>query len=258
MNEITKPLTKTEKSDLEKYKVAITKLAHSYMECYPMLLDLRDRRLYREECSTFEEFCQNHWGFTRRWVDEVISSGVAVQGLPKDLRTKVLNLGAARALKKIKPEKRADAVKKAAKNGDSVAQALEDIRKQQEEEAGIVTHESTDSEGYPIPAGLEEFYERRSETDAALKQLTQVRVWFKKLWNANDPLVRYVPQHVRQHLDDAWTCIKESRPDVVCLHCDGNHSYQCGACKGTGFISRWRADNDQTGKRAARNKKLKK
>jgi hypothetical protein len=45
---------------------------------------------------------------------------------------------------------------------------------------------------------------------------------------------------------------------VVCLHCDGNHSYQCGACKATGFISRWRADNDQTGKRAARNKKLKK
>jgi DNA modification methylase len=37
------------------------------------LRKIRDERLYREQWGTFEDYCQQRWGFTRRHVDNVIA-----------------------------------------------------------------------------------------------------------------------------------------------------------------------------------------
>lgn len=38
------------------------------------LLEIRDRRLYREHYGTFEEYCQDRWGFTKVRATQLIQA----------------------------------------------------------------------------------------------------------------------------------------------------------------------------------------
>lgn len=46
----------------------------TYMKVGQALMEIRDNRLYRKEFQTFEEYCREKWGRSRRWANRIIKS----------------------------------------------------------------------------------------------------------------------------------------------------------------------------------------
>jgi hypothetical protein len=73
--EITEPLTAMERSALVHEEAAIEQGAEKVAKA---LAAIRDRRLYREDYSTFEDYCRERWGMTHRHVNrEIVAAEVA-------------------------------------------------------------------------------------------------------------------------------------------------------------------------------------
>lgn len=45
------------------------------------LLEIRDSRLYRQQCPTFETYCRERWGMARNYANKVIAATEVVQNL---------------------------------------------------------------------------------------------------------------------------------------------------------------------------------
>lgn len=50
----------------------------TYMKVGYALMEIRDNRLYRKEFKTFEEYCQEKWGRSRRWANQIIKASEVV------------------------------------------------------------------------------------------------------------------------------------------------------------------------------------
>lgn len=81
----------------------------TFVEVGAALLEIRDRRLYRESHGDFESYCHEKWGFSRQRAHQMIeAAGVVGQlstmvgnGLP-------INERQARELARVAPERRAE------------------------------------------------------------------------------------------------------------------------------------------------------
>lgn len=67
-------LTLTERYDLLGYENAIRKGLKTFIDVGNALMAIRDGRLYRVEYATFEEYCDNKWGFTDRRARQLIGA----------------------------------------------------------------------------------------------------------------------------------------------------------------------------------------
>jgi len=61
--EIVEELTEDEQADLHRLEM---KVERAFVESGNALREIRDRRLYRSKHKTFEEYCQDRFGFQRR------------------------------------------------------------------------------------------------------------------------------------------------------------------------------------------------
>jgi len=46
----------------------------TYVQVGLALATIRDRRLYRQEFTTFEEYCRSRWEYGRRYINQLISA----------------------------------------------------------------------------------------------------------------------------------------------------------------------------------------
>ncbi len=94
-------LTRKETSDLEKLENVIAKGVGRFLAVGKALMEIRDRRLYRTEYATFEEYCRLRWHFSRQRGLQFIEAEKLGQRLSEagvDLTTIVVNEGQAREL----------------------------------------------------------------------------------------------------------------------------------------------------------------
>lgn len=52
-----------------------------FLEVGNALLEIRDSRLYRQQFSTFEDYCKERWGFARNYANKVIAATEVVANL---------------------------------------------------------------------------------------------------------------------------------------------------------------------------------
>ena len=78
MNEI---LNIDERNELERCEVVIRQGLETFIEVYSAYKVIREKRLYRSEFSTFEEYCQIKWGMPRRHINRMIAAGDTVVNL---------------------------------------------------------------------------------------------------------------------------------------------------------------------------------
>lgn len=71
-------LTSIECDELSKHEDTIRRGLNTFVEVGAALLAIRDGRLYRAEFGTFEDYCQERWGFTRMRASQLISAAEAV------------------------------------------------------------------------------------------------------------------------------------------------------------------------------------
>lgn len=88
MNEISV----SEKEELTKLEGVISEGLSSFMRVAQALLAIRDKRLYRGEFSTFEEYCKRRWRFTRSRASQLIEASEITRNLSTivDTETRIL------------------------------------------------------------------------------------------------------------------------------------------------------------------------
>ena len=76
----------------------------TFIEVGRALMEIRDRRLYRETHTTFEAYCGERWGWTRQHANRQIAAARAVEEM-EPMGSKPANERQARAMLDTKPQK---------------------------------------------------------------------------------------------------------------------------------------------------------
>jgi hypothetical protein len=80
---IVSPLTKAEREELAKCERTIKRGLDELLETSRAFKAIRDKRLYREQFETFERYCAERWGWTRRQVNYHIASLEALEAVKR-------------------------------------------------------------------------------------------------------------------------------------------------------------------------------
>lgn len=94
-----------------------------FYEVGAALLDIRDKRLYRETHKTFEDYCQQRWGMTPQHAGRLITAADITKNL-EPIGSIPANEGQARPLAPLSPEEQRavwDVVRKTAPDGKVTA-----------------------------------------------------------------------------------------------------------------------------------------
>lgn len=115
-------LSSTEKLKLVDLELVIERGLQTFVEVGAALSIIREQKLYREEHGTFEEYCQERWGWTRQRSAQLIAASETVGILSTTVDTLPANEAQAREIGKVPEEQRTEvwqeAVETAPKNED--------------------------------------------------------------------------------------------------------------------------------------------
>src|SRR5262249_33199959 len=64
---VSSPLSAKELADLARLEQAIERGQKAFRETALALLEILERRLYREEWRNFDDYCRRRWGFQKNW-----------------------------------------------------------------------------------------------------------------------------------------------------------------------------------------------
>jgi len=76
--EVVEELSPEEAADQQRLEL---KVERAFYEAGKSLAELRDRRLYRSICKTFEEYCRIRFGFTYRHGNQLIAGSLVIENL---------------------------------------------------------------------------------------------------------------------------------------------------------------------------------
>jgi N6-adenosine-specific RNA methylase IME4 len=93
-----------EKSELEQCETIIEEGLRTFVDVGGALLKIRDKKLYRQEYSTFEEYCQSKWSIERRRAYQLMDAATVVENVNNCTQTLPQNEAQARPLTKLDPE----------------------------------------------------------------------------------------------------------------------------------------------------------
>lgn len=97
-------LNKEEVNELERCEVVIRQGLQTFIEVGQALLTIRDKRLYRSEFKTFEEYCNERWSMSKRHIDRMIGASQVISNLGPQGPILPKNEKEARPLTKLEPE----------------------------------------------------------------------------------------------------------------------------------------------------------
>lgn len=97
-------LNKEELNELERCEVVIRQGLQTFIEVGQALLTIRDKRLYRSEFKTFEEYCNERWSMGRNYINRLISATEVISNLVPRGTILPKNEYEARPLTKLEPE----------------------------------------------------------------------------------------------------------------------------------------------------------
>jgi len=67
-------LNLVERRDLERCETEIRKDLGAFVRVGQAMLEIKERKLYREKYSTFEQYCQQSWGYKRHYAYHLLSA----------------------------------------------------------------------------------------------------------------------------------------------------------------------------------------
>lgn len=240
-------LTKIEQNRLSFLETVITQGEQTFVRVGQALMEIRDKRLYRKDYKSFDDYVQSKWFKGKRWATRMIAAALVVEEVTKDassiggpmvpkLGDIIPNERTARELAKVPTEKRAKVVEAAAKTGavnvKTIAEAAKVVSK-------ATTAVFYDDIGTPIPEQVLHIWDRREEIETLLRELAKVKHQIVNRHHENDPLFRGINQNCLDKLTLVLTEINSAYPEVVCGSCEGRvPKTGCGTCRSTGFQSK--------------------
>jgi chromosome segregation ATPase len=130
------PLTAPEAEQLSELEAVIERGFQTFLEVGAALAAVRDARLYRAEYATFEDYCQERWGMTRRNANHLIGAAGVVETLGTTV-PKPTNERQARALGKVPEAERPEVWQEARERsgGKPTAKLIEQIASERTQQA---------------------------------------------------------------------------------------------------------------------------
>lgn len=243
------PLTTTEAARLEELKAVVFRGSRIFIEVGTALAEIRDLRLYRGTHATFEEYCQEVFGWNRDRAYKLIESAEVAKQLEEtqpeqnvshgiQTQPKLTNERQARELSKVPQDKRREVVQKAAEKtgGKVTAKAIKDAAK---------TYRPPPVPPPPKPSDPLKPHIRAAFDSPDFEEIMSlIRQAGEKLeLLADSPLGYAIAKDgkgqslVGHDLRNAWSSISSCRPYAECIYC-----YQrcdnCSACKEQGWLPR--------------------
>jgi hypothetical protein len=255
-------LTAPEQARLDQLELIIAAGKQSFVDVGLALQSIQEERLYRKEYGTFEEYCQERWGWSRRRGYQIIKAAETVRDLPPKTAAMIDSEWTARAVSKLPPEKRVQAVEKASSTGVVSASKIGKSSPANEpltEKVRTIVHTLPppparppvkpvvqavqvlkDRIGREIPTHLHDLWYAGDEVATYLHTLSKLRTALKAV-DEKDMLYRECNvSHVLSHLEQAYVGLKTAIPHTVCPVCQGKVSDKCRLCLGRGMISKFR------------------
>ena len=114
MSDIANIITLDERSRLYQLEETIRQGLNTFVDVGNALLEIRDNRLYRQEYSTFEEYCREQWGMKQSRAYQFMDSAKVVGNLQSSTIVELLpiNESQARPLTSLEPEEQVEAWKR--------------------------------------------------------------------------------------------------------------------------------------------------
>lgn len=111
----TEPMTLRDRDELVQHEAAITRGLQTFLDVGSRLADIRDKRLYRDQDTTFEAYCERRWGFSDRRARQLIDAAGMVAALPTGTIVPVTE-SQARELAGLSPDDAAEVMRLAHQN----------------------------------------------------------------------------------------------------------------------------------------------
>ncbi len=102
-------LAAPERAELYRHEETITRARNAFVAAGEALAAIRDRKLYRETHSTFEDYCQERWQFTRAHAYQLIAASGVVGNLSTTVDILPATESQARPLAKLDPQEQREA-----------------------------------------------------------------------------------------------------------------------------------------------------
>lgn len=121
-------LAPTEQAELQQHETVIERGLATFVDVGTALLAIRDKRLYRRDYGTFEEYCRERWGMARNYANKIVAAAEVVKNLGTIVPISPTNEAQTRPLTKLEPSAQAEAWQRAvetAPNGKVTAAHVE-------------------------------------------------------------------------------------------------------------------------------------
>lgn len=230
------------------------------------LREVRDDRLYREEYSSFEEFCKAAYNLSRRYVDYMIEAAEVkadIDSRSPEAAELLTNERQTRALAEVPRGQQVKVLKELQKAGEPItAEAItakaESISKETpdsidrkartvvltpSEKAAATEPIQLDETGFKLTETAAKSWAHRDRVQGWLSAITKIKSEFKAL--EMDPLFIRQRQQIEANLIKCYSVISECKPYAVCTDCSGHPTKNgkfCTYCGTSGVISKYNYD----------------
>lgn len=229
-HDVVVELTVAESKQLKECEHTIKQTKGAFVACGNALTKIRDNKLYRKTHKSFEDYCQERWGWTSRRANQLIEAAGVVKSLPGKQGSALPTSRSAEALKNVEPEKRSAVLEKATRSGKVTARSIA--------EAAEETRTSKDETGYPIPEPILEDWNRAGKTGRELlRAISDLRSEIRQGLESEDIIYAEVSKSILADLNNSYTGLKMLVPYAVCTSCQGHGRSKCSLCKRKGFIA---------------------
>lgn len=240
---MTTTLSTTEMRRRDILEDVIDKGLENWIEVGESLTEIRDSKLYRDECETFETYCKSRFKISRLYAYNLIDSAAAIKDAKE---VEIPTARAARALSQVERPKRAKIAKAAARiaktNGTPITARI--VTEAAEKENGNGHSEIIrDEVGNHVPEKLYAAFASRPAYDALLASLTGFTRTVNPLMGSPKDDMRPAPggEYLAPNQQDFTRCIKQvreyinyARPFALCPY--PHESVKCNACKNLGWV----------------------
>jgi hypothetical protein len=245
MQEMTQRTEKT----LAELKQIVSSNLSATIQAGAALKEIWDRGLWKEEADSWSAFCVDNWGVSKQRAHQLIDCAAIVIDLPPEASTMVDSERAARELKKVPKEARAEVVKNAAKgsNGKVTGESVKKAVREMKPEKAPPIYDRTGFE-IPQPSPAISTWMKGEEVQSMLTALSRIKGAVEKACgNAriedNDPVFAEVGYAgLVADLQSSYQQLKVALPYAVCPTCNGRVLSPCSTCHGRGMVSEffWR------------------
>jgi hypothetical protein len=201
------------------------------------LREIRDQKLYRQEYSTFEDFCIAEYEIKHSQAYRLIEAADVKESLKTSpIGDKLRNEQQARALALVPLEKRAEVLEEASKDGPATARKITEAAATVKPEK---PQQQLDKTGYPIPESILDDWQHAESYSALLREVSNIKKTVSDALEGSDIAFREISNTTIALIQNVYGQLKCIIPYAVCTSCAGHNRAKCTLCKRRGFISKF-------------------